>query len=192
MSDSEATSGEGVGEAVGRTVRAMRSAHGWSLDQLAARSGVSKGVLVALEQGRGNPNLGTLIRISEALGVALTRLVQVEEEPLVQLFPPERHVVLWRGPAGGMGTLLGGSDPRPSIELWKWELSPGEQRDSEAHSSGTREIVYVEEGTLTLSVDGHRHTLVTGTAGVFAGDRPHVYANEGELPCCYVLAVMDL
>lgn len=192
MSDSEATSGEGAGEAVGRTVRAMRSAHGWSLDQLAARSGVSKGVLVALEQGRGNPSLGTLIRISEALGVALTRLVQVEEEPLVQLFPPDRHVVLWRGPAGGMGTLLGGSDPRPSIELWKWELAPGEQRDSEAHTPGTREILYVEEGTLTLTVDGHRHTLSFGTAGVFAGDRPHTYANDRESPCRYVLAVMDL
>jgi transcriptional regulator with XRE-family HTH domain len=191
MSDSEATSGKGVGEAVGRTMRAMRAAHGWSLDQLAARSGVSKGVLVALEQGRGNPNLSTLIRISEALGVALTRLVQVEEQPLVQLFPPDRHVVLWRGPAGGMGTLLGGSDPRPSIELWKWELSPGEQRDSEPHTPGAREIVYVEGGTLTLSVDGDRHTLPTGTAGVFAGDRPHAYVNDGELPCCYVLAVMD-
>lgn len=28
-----------VGEAVARTVRSLRSAHGWSLDQLAARSG---------------------------------------------------------------------------------------------------------------------------------------------------------
>jgi transcriptional regulator with XRE-family HTH domain len=195
MNDSEATggtSGEGAGEAVGRTVRANRSAHGWSLDQLAARSGVSKGVLVALEQGRGNPSLGTLIRISEALGVALTRLVQVEEEPPVRLFPPQRHVVLWRGPAGGTGTLLGGSDPRPSIELWKWELAPGERRDSEAHTPGTREILYVEDGTLTLTVDGHRSLLPTGTAGVFASDRAHAYGNDTETICRYVLAVMDL
>jgi transcriptional regulator with XRE-family HTH domain len=192
MSDSEAARGQGVGEAVGRTVRVMRSAHGWSLDQLAARSGVSKGVLVALEQGRGNPNLGTLVRISEALGVALTRLVQVQEEPLVRLFPPERHVVLWRGPSGGLGTLLGGSDPRPSIELWKWELTPAERHDSETHSPGTREILYVEEGTLVLIVDGHRHVVPVGTAGVFAADRPHSYLNGGESTCRFVLAVMDL
>jgi transcriptional regulator with XRE-family HTH domain len=194
MSDSKAGKGEdvGVGEAVGRTVRAMRSEHGWSLDQLAARSGVSKGVLVALEQGRGNPSLGTLIRISEALGMALTRLVQVREEPLVRLFPPDRHVVLWRGSLGGMGTLLGGSDPRPSIELWKWELTSGERRDSEAHTPGCREVLYVEEGTLTLIVDGHRHLLTTGTAGVFAADRPHSYVNSSDSPCRYVLAVMDL
>ncbi|HXP54987.1 MAG TPA: helix-turn-helix transcriptional regulator, partial [Streptosporangiaceae bacterium] len=33
-------------------MQALRADRGWSLDQLAARSGVSKGVLVALEQGR--------------------------------------------------------------------------------------------------------------------------------------------
>jgi transcriptional regulator with XRE-family HTH domain len=183
---------EEIGEAVARTVRSLRSAHGWSMDQLAARAGVSKGVLVVLEQGRGNPNLGTLIRISEALGVALTRLVQVEAEPAVRLFPPERQVALWHGPAGGVGTLLGGSDPRPSIELWKWELLPGEPHPSDAHTPGTREILYVEEGDLTLTVDGTPLVVAAGSAAVFAGDRPHAYANHGEVPCRYVLAVMDL
>jgi transcriptional regulator with XRE-family HTH domain len=181
-----------VGDAVARTVRSLRAAHGWSLDQLAARAGVSKGVLVALEQVRGNPNLGTLIRVSEALGVPLTRLVQVEEEPPIQLFPAGRHVVLWRGPAGGTGTLLAGSDPRPSIELWRWELRPGECRDSEPHTPGTREIVTVESGRLSLTVDGSRTEVSSGDAAVFHGDRPHSYANDGQDDVCFILTVMDL
>jgi transcriptional regulator with XRE-family HTH domain len=180
-----------VGKAVAHTVRSLRSSHGWSLDQLAARAGVSKGVLVALEQGRGNPNLATLIRISDALGVPLTRLVQVEEEPPVRLFAPERHVVLWRGPAGGSGTLLAGSDPRPSVELWTWELRPGEPHESDPHATGTREVLYVQQGTLTLTVDGRSHYVTEGSAAVFIGDRRHSYTNEGEVPCRYILAVMD-
>jgi hypothetical protein len=36
-------------------------------------------------------------------------------------------------------------------------------------------ILYVEDGTLTLSVDGPRSLLPAGTAGVFAGDRAHAY-----------------
>ncbi|MFI0354320.1 helix-turn-helix domain-containing protein [Actinomadura sp. 9N407] len=187
MSDQDA-----IGEAVARTVRALRAGHGWSLDELAGRAGVSKGVLVGLEQGRGNPNLGTLIRISDALGVPLTRLVQVEEHPPVRVFPPERHVVLWEGPAGGTGTLLGGSDPRPSLELWRWELRPGEIRDSDAHVPGTKEIVYVQEGVLTLTVDGRSDVIRPGTAAVFVGDRPHSYGNTGENDLRFVLAVMDL
>src|SRR6185369_16791929 len=60
--------------AVARTLQALRADRGWSLDQLAARSGVSKGVLVALEQGRSNPNLATLARIGDAFGVPVTLL----------------------------------------------------------------------------------------------------------------------
>lgn len=180
-----------VGDAVARTVRALRGAHGWSLDHLAARSGVSKGVLVALEQARGNPNLGTLTRISEALGVPLTRLVQVEEEPPIQLFPASRHVVLWRGPSGGTGTLLAGSDPRPSVELWRWELRPGERRDSEAHTSGVREIITVETGMVCLHVGESRTEVPAGDAAVFRGDRPHSYVNEGAEDARFILAAMD-
>ncbi|QXJ23066.1 helix-turn-helix transcriptional regulator [Actinomadura graeca] len=183
---------EAIGEAVARTVRALRAGHGWSLDELAGRAGVSKGVLVGLEQGRGNPNLGTLIRISDALGVPLTRLVQMEQEPPVRLFPPDRHVVLWEGPDGGKGTLLAGSDPRPSLELWRWELRPGETRESDAHVPGTKEIVYVEEGTLTLGVDGRTDPIQEGTAAVFVGDRPHSYGNTGTRDVRFVLAVLDL
>jgi transcriptional regulator with XRE-family HTH domain len=180
-----------VGDAVARTVRSLRGAHGWSLDQLATRAGVSKGVLVALEQARGNPNLGTLIRVSESLGVPLTRLVQVEEGSPIQLFPAGRHVVLWRGPLGGTGTLLAGSDPRPSVELWRWELRPGERRDSEAHTSGTREIITVESGLLYLIVGESRTEVAVGDAAVFRGDRPHSYANESEEDVRFILTVMD-
>ncbi|WP_018654184.1 helix-turn-helix domain-containing protein [Actinomadura flavalba] len=185
-------SDQDVAEAVARTVRALRAEHRWSLDELAGRSGVSKGVLVGLEQGRGNPNLGTLIRIADALGVALTRLVQVEETPAVRLFPPGRQIELWRGPDGGTGTLLAGSDPRPSLELWDWTLPPGEIRDSDAHAPGTKEIVHVREGTLTLTVDGRVDRLPTGTAAVFVGDRPHAFANETTAPVRFVMAVLDL
>lgn len=181
-----------VGSAVARTIRSLRLAHSWSLDQLAARAGVSKGVLVALERSRANPNLSTLIRISEALGVPLTRMVQVEEEPPITLFPASRHVVLWRGPSGGTGTLLAGSDPRPSVELWRWVLRPGEARDSEPHPPGSREIVTVEAGWLSLTVDDARTRVGPGEAAVFHGDRPHSYANAGTDDLSYVLAVMDI
>ncbi|WP_019631694.1 helix-turn-helix transcriptional regulator [Actinomadura atramentaria] len=190
MSDHDA-----VGEAVARTVRSLRALHGWSLDDLAGRSGVSKGVLVGLEQGRGNPNLTTLIRISEALGVPLTRLVQVEEDPPVRVFPPHRHAVLWRGADGGTGTLLAGSDPRPALELWRWRLRPGENRESEAHAPGTKEALYVLEGELTLAVDGRSDRIAAGGAAVFAGDRPHGYANDAANDSSgdvvFVLAVLD-
>src|SRR5229473_2961002 len=95
--------------AVARTLHALRADRGWSLDQLETRSGVSKGVLVALEQGRSNPNLATLARLGDAFGVPVTLLVDVSTEPAVRLGDTSR--VLWHGPSGGTGTIVGATDP---------------------------------------------------------------------------------
>src|SRR6185437_10936149 len=81
--------------ALARTMQMLRTERGWSLDQLATRSGVSKGVLVALEQGRSNPNLATLARISDAFGVPVTRLVELTSEPEVRITGAREARVLW-------------------------------------------------------------------------------------------------
>src|ERR1700733_6685082 len=100
-----------ISGAVARTLQALRTERGWSLDQLVVRSGVSKGVLVALEQGRSNPSLGTLARISDAFGVPVTRLVEVSDEPAVRVSAATAARILWRGPAGGTGTILAAPHP---------------------------------------------------------------------------------
>src|ERR1017187_8054517 len=91
----------GITSALARAVQALRAERGWSLDQLAARSGVSKGVLVAVEQARSNPNLATLARISDAFGVPVTRLLDVTDGQEVRITDPGQARVLWRGPPAG-------------------------------------------------------------------------------------------
>ena len=167
---------ETVAGAVARTVRALRVGHGWSLDKLAARSGVSKGVLVALEQGKSNPNLSTLVRLSDTFGVPVTRLFEAAGHQRVRV--TARAAVLWRGPAGGTGTLIAATDPPWAAELWHWELRQGEAYSGTEHPPGTRELMSVEEGTLILTVAGERHDVAAGQSVQFPGDCAHTYANE--------------
>ncbi len=171
MTDQEAAAG-----AVARSVRALRAGHGWSLDKLAARSGVSKGVLVALEQGKSNPNLSTLVRISDTFGVPVTRLLEAAGEQRVRV--TGRAAVLWHGPSGGTGTLIAATDAPWAAELWRWELRQGETYGGTEHAPATRELVSVEEGTLTLTVAGERHEVTAGQAAQFPGDCTHTYTNE--------------
>lgn len=175
--------------AVARTLQALRADRGWSLDQLAARSGVSKGVLVALEQGRSNPNLATLAKIADAFGVPVTQLVDTGGEPAVHISDPGGRV-LWRGPSGGTGTILGATDPPWAVELWRWDLRPGESFGGDAHAPATREMVWVDMGTLTLSVAGERHHVVAGQCARFPGGRPHRYSNEGAGPVRLTMIVV--
>src|ERR1700750_1095976 len=99
--------------AVARTLQALGADRGWSLDQLAARSGVSKGVLVALEQGRSNPNLATLARIADAFGIPVTQLVEVGSGPAVRVSGADGSRTLWQGPSGGTGAIVRGGPPAP-------------------------------------------------------------------------------
>ena len=176
--------------AVARTLQALRADRGWSLDQLAARSGVSKGVLVALEQGRSNPNLATLARIGDAFGVPVTLLVDLGGEPAVRISSPDASRILWRGPSGGSGTIIGATDPPWAVELWRWEVMPGEMFGGDAHAPATREMVSVEAGTLTLTVAGERHSVNAGQCARFPASRPHRYGNESDQPLRFTMVVL--
>ena len=176
--------------AVARTLQALRADRGWSLDQLAARSGVSKGVLVALEQGRSNPNLATLARIGDAFGVPVTQLVDIGGEPSVRISSPDASRVLWRGPAGGTGTIIAATDPPWAVELWRWEVMPGETFGGDAHAPATREMAAVETGSLTLTVAGERHRVDAGQCARFPASRPHRYSNEGTEPVRFTMVVV--
>ena len=178
-----------VTAAVARNLRALRARSGWSLDTLAARSGVSKGMLIAIEQARSNPSIATLCRISDAFGVALVRLVEMAEQPAVRVVAPEQTIPLWQSETGSSAVLLVGSDPPQHLELWDWRISPGDGYSGEAHPAGTREIVWVLAGELTLHVSGDQVTVTTGGAAVFLGDRPHRYANLGPDELRFAMAV---
>jgi transcriptional regulator with XRE-family HTH domain len=185
MTDSPDISG-----AVARTLQALRTERGWSLDQLAARSGVSKGVLVAIEQGRSNPSLGTLARIGDAFGVPVTRLVEVSDEPAVRVSAQSAARVLWHGPSGGTGTIIDTTDPPWAIELWDWRMMPGESFGGDAHAPATRELVWVTAGTATITVAGERREVGPGESARFDGGLPHEYANQGTEPAQMTMVVV--
>jgi len=176
--------------ALAGTLQLLRAERGWSLDQLVARSGVSKGVLVALEQGRSNPNLVTLARLSDAFGVPVTRLLEVADQPGVQISGPESSRVLWRGPAGGTGTIIGATDAPWAAELWHWTVQPGEGWGGDAHMPATRELVWVESGTLTLTVATAVYQVTAGQCARFSGGLPHSYRNDGEEPAVFTMIVV--
>jgi transcriptional regulator with XRE-family HTH domain len=180
----------GLRGAVARILQTLRAERGWSLDQLASRSGVSKGVLVALEQGRSNPNLATLARIGDAFGVPVTRLVDVSDEPVVRISGPEQARVLWRGEAGGTGTIIAATEPPWAAELWRWSLQPGERFGGEPHGPASKEMTWVESGTVTLTVAGRRYEVAAPRCARFPGGLPHSYANEGTEPALITMIVV--
>jgi transcriptional regulator with XRE-family HTH domain len=181
---------ETITAAVANNVRAQRAHRQMTLDELAARSGVSRGMLVQVEQGRTNPSINTLTRIADALGVTVARIVEVSDIPAVRVVHSADVVVFPHGEASA-ARLLVGTDAPAILELWDWRLAPGDHHDGDAHPPGTREMLTVLEGRLTLSVYGGSHVVETDDAIVFSADRPHKYANEGDAPLRFMMVVTE-
>lgn len=172
-----------------RNVKHWRSVRGFTLDVLAARAGVSRGMLIQIEQARTNPSIGTVVKIGDALGVSVTTLLDYERAPRVRVVPADRAVRLWRTEAGSYNRLLAGTEAPGPLEIWDWRVMPGEQSPSEPHPVGTVELVHVTAGELTLTVDGEDHLVPTGASASFEAHLAHVYGNHGDVPMEMVMAV---
>jgi len=180
-----------LASAIGTRVRQERQSRRWTLDQLAEAAGVSRRMVVSVEQGAVNPSVGTLLRISDALGVGLPALVEPPTPRLVKVTRRGEGAVLWGSEAGGRGELVAGTEPPNVVELWDWVLAPGDRHATEAHAAGTRELLQVQDGTVTVEAGGQSFTLDTGDAMAFAGDVAHSYANTGARPARFCLAVFE-
>jgi transcriptional regulator with XRE-family HTH domain len=180
-----------LASAIGARVKEERQSRRWTLDQLAEAAGVSRRALVNVEQGAMNPSVGTLLRISDALGVGLPALVAPAQPKPVTITRRGEGATLWSGASGGRGILVAGTESPDAFELWDWTLGPGDDHTSEAHTTGTKELVHVLEGTIVIEIADQSVTLDVGDAVAFPGDVAHSYANPGSQPARFALAVFE-
>jgi transcriptional regulator with XRE-family HTH domain len=175
-------------ELAGR-VRAARAQRRWTLDELAARSTISRRLLVQIEQGDANPSLATLLKLAAGLGITLNELVAGEpESDPVAVVAGQDAMTLWSTPAGSAARLL---VSHGAIELWSWTLSPGDRRDSEPHRPGSVELITVNSGTVALEVGHHRVDVPAGDSAWFDATLPHGYANLGATTAVFTLVVRE-
>lgn len=134
-------------QSLARNLKRWRGERGFTLDALAARAGVSRGMIIQIEQARTNPSVGTTVKLADALGVSITTLLDYEQGAQVRLVPADQMVRLWSTEAGSSNTLLVGTEARGPIELLSWHLMPGDSSLSDPHPEGTVELLHVTSGS---------------------------------------------
>ncbi len=180
-----------MASAIGDRVRRERQSRRWTLDQLAEAAGVSRRMLVKVEHGAANPSVGTLLRLSDALGVGLPALIEPARAKAVEVTRSGDGAELWSGEAGGRGVLVAGTERPDVVELWEWTLGPGDRHASPPHTAGTKELLQVHQGTITVEIDDQLLTLGAGDALAFPGDVAHAYANPKKRSAKFSLAVFQ-
>lgn len=162
-----------------------------SLDELSRRASISKGMLVEMEKEAANPSIAILCKLAAALGVSVADIVNVASEPALHIIPAEQIPTLWQGPLGAARA------PRrhrraDMIELWRWEMQPGEAFASPGHPATTFELLHVEAGALTLTLGETCRTVAAGESAVARTEIEHGYRNEGTAPLVFTMTVAEL
>lgn len=144
---------------------------------------------MALERAQGNPNLATLVRLADTLGISVSALMQGPPEGRVRVVAADAVAPLWTGSQGGEARLmLTTSGPAP-VEIWRWQLEPGEEYPSHPHQAGVTETISVTSGRMTLVVDGTEHPVEAGQTATFDGDSAHTYRGSGTGTCHLIMTV---
>lgn len=157
---------EGVLDAVGPRLRALRRRRRITLAELAATTGISESTLSRLEGGRRRANLELLLPLARAYGVPLDDLVGAPPtgDPRVHLKPLHRHgmtfIPLSRRPGG--------------MQAFKM-LIPGRGAPVEPTPQTHEgfEWLYVLNGRLRLVLGDQDLVLPPGEAAEFDTGLPH-------------------
>ena len=170
-------------------LRLERDSRGWSLADLAERSGVSKATISKIERAEVSPTAVVLVRLASAFDLTLAGLMLRAEGQGERLSRAADQPV-WRDPETGYLRTQVFNRPDHPVEIIKVEM-PAKQRVTLPASS------YAHIRQVALGVVGrarpHRWRRTPRTrAGDCLGFGPPAevtFANESAAPCTYVVAL---
>jgi transcriptional regulator with XRE-family HTH domain len=182
---------DGVAPAIGRRVRALREAMGFSLRDLAERCGVSAPMLSQVERGETSPTLAVAAKIAAGLELTLSQLLRLDEGEHVAVSRAGRRRRYERGGHRfeELTPPLPGQRADVSLHTLKAGATTGGPGDPPIHEPGSRETAVVLTGVLALVVDGTRHELHAGDSVTFDADLPHHFENDGGEPTRFLAVI---
>ena len=177
---------------VGTTLAALRHGQGLSLDELSRRAGVSKSMLSQIERNQANPTVAVVWRLANALGVALSELLEGGKAatPAIVTVAAQATPSLRSEGGGHELRILGPVELAGQFEWYELLLQPGGALVSEPHEPGSREHLTVLSGTVEVASGDDRQRLKHGETARYAVDRPHAIRDLGKTVATALLVVM--
>ena len=160
-------------------IRSLRKIRGYSLDDMARRSGVSRASLSQVETAKTNPTIAILWKIAAGLEVPFSTLLGEDKAERVSVLRRSDQRVLRSADGHFESRPLTSAGVLTGVEVYELRLAPHTTHGSDAHAAGTSESVTVLVGNLRLRVGDEVHDLAAGDAACFAADVSHSYENPG-------------
>ena len=187
---------EGGNRRIGERLRSLRGERNLTILDLAAKAGVSAGIISQIERGNSNPSMKTLQKLRAALGVNLWEFLEREgpadeneDPPFVRRASQRPRIVV--GDSRLVKELL---SPRndENLRFMFVNLPPGGISEDVLIGTGQKGG-YVIHGRVELKVGERRTELGEGDSFQFRSDTPHLIANRSneDAKVLWIMSVLD-
>jgi transcriptional regulator with XRE-family HTH domain len=175
---------------IGDRIRRLRSGQGLSLDDLAARSGVSRAMLSRIERGESSPTAQLLNRVCGGLGVTLSRLFAAAERTPSPLNRRADQVV-WRDPASGyVRYAVSPPGTGSATDVIEVQFPAGAMVAFEAqHLTGADQHIFVLAGRVEITIGDACHRVDAGDCLHMRFGEPVMFRNLGSKPARYLVVI---
>lgn len=160
---------------------ALRATKGWTLDQLAAQSGVSRAALSRLENVEVSPSADVLYRLSRAHGISLSHMMAMVEDGYGALISRDEQALIRDGEAGVVKRVCSPGTAALSGEVLEYKMAAGASLVEEGQDAEGREFhLVLSSGHLSVEHSDKTYILAGGDVLRFRQHGPVRYqALEG-------------
>lgn len=182
---------DSINENLGRRVKKLRADRGWSLEELAGASGVSKSMLSEIEREKANPTLSVTYRIARAFGLNLQELIETAETASsIQVIRSTERSQVFRSDKQHEIRTLSPLNLEKEVEFYQVTLKPKGALRSQPHYEGTREFITVEQGSVRIESGKDLESLEKDDSATYRADVPHSIVNTGTDSAVVFLVVL--
>ncbi len=180
-----------VSSQVSERVKALRQQRNWSLEDLAASSGVSRSMLSQIERNQANPTLAVTCKIAQAFGMSLAEFVEIPgASSSIQVIRAEDRAHLFRSDRDCEIRTLSPLHLEKDVEFYQVRLKPSGTLRSAPHFERTREFLTVEQGRIRVTSADDAIDLQKGDSASYRADVPHALENLGKTDAVLFLVVI--
>lgn len=169
---------------LGRAIRQTRKELGLTLDQVSARSGISKSMLSQIERGLVNPTFAVVWNLTQALSLDLNSLMggaMEDKRRVVEHVRPYSTPVKMSADGKCSLRLLSPKRTVLPVEWYDVRFERSGVLSSDAHATGTYEHLTCLEGALELEVAGLVVQVACDETVRYYADQPHAIRNCASL-----------
>jgi transcriptional regulator with XRE-family HTH domain len=195
--------------AFGKRLKDERRRRGWSMEQLAGASGVSRAMISKIERGESSPTAVVLGKLSAAFQLSVAELLSVPEPLGVSELPgADAHADAADADADAGGRVRRAADtptwrdpdtdyqrrqissPFFPVAVTEVTLPPAARVPYPAAAYAfIAQLIWVQSGRLTLADGPVGHVLEPGDTFELGEPRPREFRNETTEECRYVVIV---